>query len=287
MDGFDSVNTGRIAKEPLLHFLLLGAALFFVFSWLNRDDGDARDVIVVDEARLKHLASRFERTWQRQPTEEEFNALVESWIRDEILYREGVSMGLDIDDPIVRRRVAQKVDVFAETLAPYSASDEQLEEWLEQNRPRYRVRPSYSFRQVFFDAERHGERLDAVIGAAGRRLGADPNAVAGDATMLPSREASVDATQIARTFGTEFAAALDAATPGEWYGPIRSGFGWHLVLIEARTEGRDPDLSEVRAAVERDYLADRIAATKDAFYEEVRKTYTVRIERGEAGSDGS
>jgi parvulin-like peptidyl-prolyl isomerase len=85
----------------------------------------------------------------------------------------------------------------------------------------------------------------------------------------------------------EFAAAIESATPGEWFGPVRSGFGLHLVLIEDFQAGREPPLDEVRQAVERDYLAARITETKDAFYEELRKRYTVRIEAEMPASDDS
>lgn len=279
------MNVKRLFGEPLVHFFLLGAGLFVLFAYLNRGAAVDDNEIVVDEALLSHLVSRFERTWQRPPTEEEFQGVVDAWIRDEVLYREGIAMGLDVDDPIVRRRIAQKVDVFAETLAPYSATDEELEQWLADNMSLYQVPPRFSLRQVFFDPEQHGGRIDDVIATALTRLANDPEQVGGDVTMLPERLAEVDSRQVSRTFGMEFAEALESATPGEWFGPIRSGFGLHLVLIDDFEEGREPPLAEVRANVERDFLAARITETKDAFYEELRKRYDVRIERdaSEAG----
>jgi hypothetical protein len=280
------VNINRFVKEPLVHFLLLGAALFFLFGWVNRGDTEAPDEIVVDEALLTHLVSRFERTWQRPPTEDEFNALVESWVREEVLYREGLDMGMDVDDPIVRRRIAQKVEIFSETLAPYATTDEELETWLADNMDIYRVPPKFTFRQVFFDPGRHGDEVDAVIAAARATLESDPGAFVGDATMLPAREQNVDGSQVARAFGMEFAAALEAAETGAWVGPLRSGFGLHLVYVEAREEGREPALDEVRSAVERDFIAERINDTRDAFYEALRQRYTVRVEREAAEAGG-
>jgi parvulin-like peptidyl-prolyl isomerase len=152
---------------------------------------------------------------------------------------------------------------------------------------RYRIQPRFSFRQAFFDPGRHGERLDAVIAAARATLEADPNAFVGDATMLPARDTDVDLQQIARAFGQDFADALDGAPVGEWAGPLRSGFGAHLVLIESREDGREPDLDEVRVEVERDFLGSRIDETRDAFYEALREGYTVRVEREveEAGGE--
>ena len=278
------MNLNRLVREPLIHFLLLGAALFVLFAWVNRDNTEAPGEIVVDEALLTHLISRFERTWQRPPTEDEFNALVESWVREEVLYREGLELGMDVDDPIVRRRIAQKVEIFSETLAPYSATDEELETWLAENMDLYRIQPRLTFRQVFFDPDRHGEELEGVVAAALETLKSDSAAFVGDSTMLPAREEDVDASRIARSFGQEFADALGSMEAGQWVGPLRSGFGVHLVLVESRVDGREPTLDEVRSAVERDFLGRRINETRDTFYAALRERYTVRVIRDEAGT---
>ena len=96
----------RLLREPLVHFLALGAALFALYGALDRDGFDAPDEIVVDRARLASLAAEFERRWRRPPTPEERRELVESWVREEILVREGVALGMDRDDPVVRRNLA-------------------------------------------------------------------------------------------------------------------------------------------------------------------------------------
>ena len=155
-----------VTREPLMHFLLLGAALFVLFDWLNDSGREAPDEIVVDSPTIAHLASRFERTWQRPPTDAELGSLIESWVREEILYREGVAMGLERNDSIVRRRIAQKVELFSETLASFSATDAELETWLAEHEEQYRIAPRYTFQQVFFDPARHGDRLAEVVAAA-------------------------------------------------------------------------------------------------------------------------
>jgi len=274
----DSTRMMALLREPLLHFLLLGGALFVIFGWLNRGGREAPDEIVVDPPTIAHIASRFERTWQRPPTESELQSLVENWIREEILYREGVAMGLDRNDSIVRRRVARKTELFSETLAPYSTTDEELEAWLDEHADRYRFPSRYTFRQVFFDPNRHGDRLDEVVEAAQRRLAADANADVGDATMLPRREQDIEFDRIERVFGRDFSESLRGLEPGSWSEPLRSGFGVHLVLVESRIEDRAAELDEVRSAVERDLLADRAADARERYYEVLRDRYTVRIE---------
>ena len=273
------MNFNRLVREPLVHFLLLGALLFLLFAWLDRDEGTARDEIVVDEALVTHLASRFERSRLRRPSAAELDAVIEAWVREEILYREGLEMGMDIDDPIVRRRVAQKMEIFSETLAPYAVSEQELGAWLAENMEQYRIEPTLTFRQVYFDPDRHGDAVEDVIESARQRLEDDADAAVGETTLLPARQTSVRPSLVARSFGQAFAEAIADAESGVWFGPVRSGFGLHLVLVESREEGREPRLEEVRNAVERDLLAQRIDDSRNAFYKALRERYTVRVER--------
>ncbi len=175
----------RILREPLLHFVVLGAALFGLYGWMNKGVG-APNEIVVSHGQMESLRAQFERTWQRPPTAQELGGLVDGWVREEILYREGLALGFDRDDPVVRRRVSQKVEFIADGDAPYAPSQSELEEWLHQHQADYRVDAIYSLRQVYFDPARHGERLDADLDAARKRL-ARGNVVEGDATMCRVR----------------------------------------------------------------------------------------------------
>jgi parvulin-like peptidyl-prolyl isomerase len=267
----------RLVREPLLHFLVLGVALFALYGRLGGDASDAPDEIVLDRARLEGLAAQFERVWQRTPTPVEREALVETWLREEILYREGVAMGLDRDDPVVRRRIAQKMDFLADTGAPTQPSDADLQAWLDAHPGDYRIEPVYTLRQLYFDPGRRGERLAADLDAARAAL-ARGATVAGDPSLLPQELDTAPASEVARTFGRQFAAALDALPVGSWQGPLPSGYGLHLVELRARTPGRPAMLEEVRAALVRDWRRDRSEAASRAFYEALRQRYTVRME---------
>jgi hypothetical protein len=265
----------QILREPLLHFLLLGAGLFAAYGWLNQSGG-APNEIIVSHGQLESLRAQFERTWQRPPTEQELGGLVEGWVREEILYREGVALGFDRDDPVVRRRIAQKMEFLADGNASNPPSQIELDEWLEQHRADYRIDAVYSFRQVFFDPSRHDDRLEADLDVARKRL-ASGNIVEGDSTLLPASLDRAPSSEVTRIFGAEFARALGELQGDGWQGPIRSGFGVHLVEVTALEAARDATLAEVRDAVERDLLHTRAKQANEAFYGKLRNGYVVRI----------
>jgi hypothetical protein len=274
----------RLLREPLLHFLLLGALLFGLYQWVGgAESGASSGEIVVTEGRIRNLTETFTRTWQRPPTADELNGLVEDYLREEVLYREGVALGLDRDDTIIRRRLRQKLEFVSEDAASaLQPTDAELTEFLAKNADRYRIESQLTFVQVFLDPTKRGARFDADAADLLRRLsgqGAAPDLTAlGDSLMLEPRYEQVPAEDIGRQFGAEFEAALRDQPVGQWVGPIRSGFGAHLVRIEARTPGRVPALAEVREAVARDWSAQQRQRLLDAQYQELRRRYQVRIE---------
>lgn len=270
----------RWLREPLLHFVVLGALLFVAYGWIHRGTGSAGEIVVA-RAQVDSLRQQFTRSWQREPTPAELQGLIDGWVRDEALYREGRALGFDVDDPVIRRRVAQKVEFLADELTPTTPTDAELQAWLEQHADDYRVDARYSFEQVYFDPSRRRERLDADLESAERAL-ARGNPVKGDGTMLPSVMTDAPAYEVVRTFGSEFAAALAELRVGQWSNPVGSGYGVHLVRPTSRTEGRAATLDEVREAVERDLLHDRTEQGRKRFYAALLDKYDVRVE----GDDG-
>jgi len=271
----------RVLREPLLHFFILGILLFGLYGWLHRGLVKATDEIVVTRGQLQNLQTQFQLTRQRPPTTQELRGLVDSWVHEEIFYREGVAMGLDRDDSIVRRRVAQKLEFIADGATPTTATRQDLQAWLDAHPTSYLVEPRYSLRQVFFNPERRGDRLQLDVAAARRALQLGKEA-RGDATMLPAALEDARAFEVARTFGSDFAQALETLPVGSWQGPVRSAFGWHLVELTTREAGRKATLDEVHAAVERDWLQARTQAASEAFFQRLRAKYTVRIEAAAA-----
>jgi hypothetical protein len=267
----------RLLREPLLHFLVLGALLFGLYSWINRGAAAEADEIVVTLAQQQNLQLQFLRTRQRAPTPEELRGLVDNWVREEVLYREGLAMGLDRNDPVVRRRVGQKVEFIADGLTPNTPTEAELQAWLDAHSDRYTIEARYTLQQRYFDPARHGDRLQADIAAAQRALQAG-KPVAGDSTMLPPALNDAAASEVRRAYGEELVAALQALPLGGWQGPLRSGFGLHLVRLDARVPARVATLADARAEVARDLLHARASEASATHYRRLLDRYSVRVE---------
>lgn len=267
----------RLAREPLLHFFVAGAALFVLFAALDDGGSAAPDEIVVDRARVADLAGQFQRVWQRPPSPQELQGLVDSWVREEILYREGVALGLDRDDPVLRRRIAQKMTFISEDLLSEDPTEADLQDWLDRHPDDYRIEPVLSFQQIYIDPE--AGPVDARVAEIRDALtaGAEPREQ-GDGTLLPTGLENATLREVARAFGNDFAEALAAAAPDTWSGPVRSGYGLHLVRVSEIEPGRPARLDDVRGAVLRDLQHARSREANDRFYQGLRERYEVRLE---------
>ena len=267
-------------REPLVHFLFIGMLLFVLFNWISAQQGGSERQVVLSSAMVNEIAQGFQSTWQRPPSAEELQGLLEARVREELLFREGLALGLEADDPVIRRRIAQKVDVLAEESALVdAASDSQLEDYLQRNAARYALPAEVAFEQVLFDPNRHGENLQANLRDGLQRLQAGASAEQiGDRTQLPARVAKTPADLLARDFGESFTAVLSGLPVGSWAGPVSSGFGWHLVRLQSLTPGRPATLSEVRKTVERDWENERRLRARQTFYDQLADKYEVIIE---------
>ena len=272
----------RLLKEPLVHFLLLGALIFVWFQLVRGPEPSLPpDEIVVTAGQIRRLAALFQKTWQRPPTASEVEALIEDYVREEIYCREAVAMGLDRDDTIIRRRMRQKLEFVTEDVVEQVApTEEDLQAFLRAHPDAYRSEPRLSFRHIYFSPDR---RADAARDAAAalERLGAGVAATDEGDSLLMVEPAFDDEPlrEVARALGPDFAATLLELPAGEWSGPVRSGVGFHLVLVEKRVEGTVPGLEEVREAVARDWDVAQRRELSERFYRELRKKYVVTVER--------
>ncbi len=274
----------RLLREPLLHFVFLGILLFAFDAFLRGRSGEFRSGdIVVSEGRIENLAALFARTWQRPPTAEELRGLVDDYVLEEALYREGVALGVDQDDTVIRRRVRQKMEFFVDDIVEAAEPTEaELEAWLRGHTQSYARPARFTFRQLYLNPDRRGdalradtERVLAELRSTGGAM--DPREL-GDGSLLEHAYADAGADLVANSFGRTFADQLALLPMGEWSGPVESAFGLHLVFVDAKTEGRLPALAEVREAVARDWsFVQREEASKQ-FYEEVLARYRVTIE---------
>jgi hypothetical protein len=262
-------------REPVLHFLLIGLLLFAAYGWLAPAP-ESGTRILVTQSMVEGMALEYRTRWSRPPTERELSGLVDAYVRDEILYREGVALGLDRDDPVIKRRVRQKLEVIAEEQGARDApTDADLAAYLEKNAERFTRPGTVSFEQVYFAAATPAAQVEAARAAAQR--GSNP-ARLGQPTMLPPGMRNAPLDLAARDFGREFAAELERLPLDTWAGPVPSAFGQHLVRVTARTPALTPPLAEVRAAVAREWEAERRTASLAENYKALRGRYEVVIE---------
>jgi PPIC-type PPIASE domain len=269
----------KLLGEPMLHFLLIGIVLFGIYQWKAPVDSDRRRIVitqgVVDDLVTQHVAAR-----GREPSSTELNHLIESYVRDEILYREGVKLGLERDDIVVKRRVRQKIEMIAEEDASTrTPTDADLSEYLVANQARF-VQPAIlTFDQVFVGESTSSPRVvhAAAVTREALRKGADPEEL-GKPTLLPHRMTRTPADLVARDFGASFAAALERVPVGEWVGPIDSSFGAHYVRVADRTPAVAPQLTAVRDHVVREWENDRRHRARNDAYAKMRGDYQVSIE---------
>jgi hypothetical protein len=272
----------RLLREPLVQFLALGAVLFALYGVAGKRNAEAPDKIVVSASRIATLGDGFARTWQRPPSEQELQGLIEDYIRDEVFYREGRAAGLDRDDAVIRRRVRQKMEFLAEDVSVPEPSDEQLAAYLAANPERFRTEDHLTFHQIFLSATRRpntiesdGKRLASVLARADAVV--DATAL-GDPFLLGEEFRGVTPSKVTGVFGEGFARRMAAMETGRWQGPISSGFGQHFVFISERTSGDLPPLDAVQPAVRREWTNTRRLETEQKLYASLRERYEIVVE---------
>jgi hypothetical protein len=273
-----------LAREPLVHFLLIGAALFGLNALVGggTSEGDVED-IVITRGTVDHLAAMFLAAWQRPPTGEELGGLIQDHILEEVLVREGIAMGLDQDDTIIRRRIRQKMEFIAADMAGLvPPTEDDLRAYLAEHAERFKTPPRLTLRQILFDPARRGAAVEDDARRHLERLRARPDAAdliaAGDTSLLEPVLAGVTERDLEGMLGERFAGRVAELSPGEWSGPIESAYGLHLVRLESREEGRVPELDEIRAEVEREWEHARRVEVETRFYGSLRDRYRVIIE---------
>jgi len=294
------VNLNRIVREPLLHFLIAGGLLFGMYSWSHRDA--SRPIsgkrIVVDKASLLNYLQYRNKAFKPDYFESQLDAmsprelqdLSDQYVEEELLYREAKSLGLEEGDDVIRQRLVQKMNFLIDDLADTSGtpSDAELEEYLKKYESQYLIEPSVTFTHVFSDSSVHGEKAAKELAERLKVQLNSTHAAFNDAPQFGDRfpflqnyvERTFD--YIASHFGKEFAVEIQKLNPSQtqWRGPIRSEYGYHLVLMTSRSEGRRPRLQEIRTRVEEDWLRDRKEKTRARSLRELSGQYTIERKVG-------
>ena len=267
-------------REPLIHFLLAGFAVFLWSAWRGNAVDPASRTITIDAPQVERLAQSWAQTWQRPPTAPEVDGLIRDFIKEEIYYREALRLGLDADDTVIRRRLMSKMEFLASAQVENSTpSDAQLQQWLNTHRTRYAAGSRYSFDQIYLaatDEVAARRRASGLLTQLNR--GADWRTL-GDPLSVPHSMEAADGQAISRDFGDDFATQLSAVPLGQWSGPIASGFGLHVVRVRRAASTGPVTLSAVRQQVENDWRAATIEQRQNNAYQALLDGYTIKIAR--------
>ncbi len=269
-----------LASEPLVHFLALGALVFALQGWFG-EAPPSKAQLTIGPGEIANISALFERTWGRPPSETELSNLIDARVREEVLYREALAMGLDDNDTIVRRRLVQKLEFLSDDLAArIEPDDAALQAFLEADPERFRRDGALSFAQVFLDPTRHRDDIDTVLAELSAKLeaGAPPQTV-GDRLDLPTTLDGVPYQRVASSFGRGFAQVVATLPPGAWQGPVPSAYGLHLVRLDRLEPGGLPPLAEIREQVLNEWRSDQRQQAADALYEALASKYAIEIVR--------
>lgn len=276
----------RFLKDPLVHFLVIGASLFALSAWRGEWIRAGRERIVISADQVAQVRDAAEVLKGRAPTDEEVAALIEPTIRDEVLYREALALKLDVNDDEVRRRLVDKMNYLTQDTAdPAPSSDADLRKFYDESPARFETPELATFDQVFFSPAERGDSVEAAAkaGIAALRSGRSPDEV-GDHTPLRATYENAPRDQVDVLFGDAVAEALFTLPPGDWTGPLKSDFGLHAVRLRARTASRLPPFDEIRDQVAAEFAAERRRERNEAEYRRMRARYDVVIEKPPARS---
>ena len=263
----------RWLRDPLCLFLLIGAGVFVLHGLARQDE---TRVITVTAGQVDRFTALWRAQTGRAPSEAELQALIDDHVREEILVREARRLRLDEGDVIVRRRLAQKLALLSDDVSHLAAADEAaLTAYFEANRQRYETPAVVTFSHIYFSPDR---REDAAADAARVLAALAPDAwrTAGDPFMLGRTYAYANPLRVQKDFGDEFAAAV-MAMPADsaWRGPVESGYGFHLVRVDAHTPAQGADYASVASRVAADFNEQRRQEAARAYFENLKASYTV------------
>ena len=273
-------------NEPLLHFLVIGALIFIVFSLVNNEEVslDGKK-IVVSSGDIARLSANWSKRWNRPPTENELQGLVDSYIREEVYYREALALGLDQDDTILRRRLMQKMEFLSNDLAELNTPDEKaLNAYFLEHKDKYELPARVSFTHIYFSFDKRSMQVLQDAENVLDEIQAAPSPVVrapdrGDPFMLQYDFTLETPFEVARLFGQGFAELLFQLKANGWQGPIESGYGLHLVRINEKVDARMPELASVIDKVRTDWMFEQRQKTNKAIYEGFKGRYEIVIEK--------
>jgi hypothetical protein len=276
----------KAAGQPLIQFLVLGAVFYGLYAWIiGSRAGEPDNVIRVTVADVSRLDAAWRARWNRPPTQEELAGLVRSHVREIALYRHAVAMGLDQNDVVVRRMLGQKLQTLSQNLLELSLSptEQELRAYFSANAERYQPPDLITLSQIFLDPDRRGdetlEDAEEILGKL-RSLAEPTEGIEGlgDSFMLQRYYPRKDELEISKQFGQGFAQSVFELSPGEWHGPVLSGYGVHLVYVHDHAESPAPEFAAVEERVKQDWLDAKRRELQEKFVSDVLASYEVVFE---------
>ena len=276
----------KLVQNPIIHIVLFGffLALVLLISFGIPINETENRRIVISNDDVQQLLSAWQRTWQRQPTQKELRALLQNFVREEVLYREALNRNYDRDDIVIKRSLVRKMDFLAEgQVQAKDITDDEIKAYYNLRQERYRIPPMISFAHIYYNLDQRGEFTEnAVLEELDRLKSTSPDnldlADYGDRFMLNNRFAKQTPREIKSQFGEDFANELITLDTGIWQGPVASGYGLHAVYIESRIASRIPEFEEVKNQIINDIYLEEKAAARDQFYTEILRQYEVVFE---------
>ena len=276
-----------LLREPLLHFLVIGAALFIIFCYVNDTQIKTDNRILITQNDLNRLAATWLKSMGRPPSAQEREQQLKHYIREQVLYREAMTMGLDQDDVIVRRRLAKKMEYLFNDLSFIpEPTDAGLNSYLSEHAAKFTLPATITFSQIYLDPNKHKPKHNQDINKDAEQLlkqlketTAAINTIdMGDRSLLPYQFTAARENEIASMFGTAFAKQVFALPDSSWQGPITSEYGVHLIHISSRTEARLPPLAEIRESVTREWRTTKQQEANEIFYQSLYQRYEIILD---------
>jgi hypothetical protein len=270
----------KLYKEPLFHFLVVGVMIFVLFSVVNKEESDvSENRIVITTAEIERLSDNWSKRWNRPPTETELRGLVDSYIKEEVYYREALALGLDQNDTILRRRLMQKMEFLSNDLAELNAPDESaLNKYFLDNQDKYKLPAQASFTHVYFSLDKRGAKAVEDAKSVLSELNALRAPERGDSFMLQYDFTQETPFEVERLFGRVFAEELFELETNTWLGPVESGYGLHLVRISEKIDARMPELASVVDKVRTDWMFEHRQKMNKEIYERLKERYEIVIQ---------
>ena len=270
----------KLLKEPFLHFILIGAAMFLLYGLVNKNTG-SKNTIIINDFDVSSIISKWEMQWKRPPTEKELQSLINLNIKQEVFYQEALKMNLDHNDEIIKRRLAQKMQFLSNDIAAMIEPTEvELQKYFQKNSDKYLTPTSYSLYQITFSPDKRKNNFKDAEEILEKFPNASFEEMNGKGDNLPFSYffTDINANELGLQLGSKFPEALQNLETNKWLGPVPSGFGYHLVYITNKTEPQLPPFESVKKAVVRDYEYDKQQEIDEAIYQELKKKYDIDID---------